>query len=285
MQRRAIVSQVGPLDPVEAFDLIWRFVALANGIFERCDDSTGKVQSVFHEACEDLIDLAEVAAPDPLALADQLLETLANDDYGHYPTLISGLAPNLGSSGLQHLKAGITASEFDLSDHYALRMALEQIADVEGDADAYIAQQSDQARKAPQVAAEIARRLLEAGRIEDAWVAINAPDEEDPGWIPYEWEATRIGVMQAMGQAEAARDFMWTCYARSLNADHLRTWLGGLPDFEDVEAENRAMEHAPSGLKLTKESELGFLSGAACAKRADAYRNILHSLGRGTVPA
>nr|WP_243722067.1 DUF6880 family protein [Fluviibacterium aquatile] len=29
MQRRAIVSQVGPVDPAGAFDLIWRFVALA----------------------------------------------------------------------------------------------------------------------------------------------------------------------------------------------------------------------------------------------------------------
>jgi len=112
-------------------------VALANGVYERCDDSTGKVQSVFHEACEDLIDLAEVAAPDPLVLADQLLEALADDDYGHYPTLISGLASVLGSEGLQHLKAGITTSGIDLSNNYALRMALEQIADVEGDVDAY----------------------------------------------------------------------------------------------------------------------------------------------------
>lgn len=47
MQRRAIVSQVGPVDPAGAFDLIWRFVALANGVYERCDDSTGKVQSIF----------------------------------------------------------------------------------------------------------------------------------------------------------------------------------------------------------------------------------------------
>ncbi|MGJ8624206.1 MAG: DUF6880 family protein [Yoonia sp.] len=138
----------------------------------------------------------------------------------------------------------MTASKFDLSDNYALRMALEQIADVEGDADAYIAQQSDLARKAPQVAAEIARRLLEAGRIEDAWVAINTPDEKDRGWISYEWEVTRISAMQAMGQTDTVRDFMWECFASSLNPDHLRAWLGGLPDFEDVKAETRALEHA-----------------------------------------
>lgn len=244
MQRRAIVSQVGPVDPAAAFDLIWRFVALADGVYERCDDSTGRVQAVFHEACEDLIDLAEVAAPDPLALADLLLEALTKDDYGHYPALIPGLASVLESAGLRHLKSGIATSEFDLSENYALRIALEQIADVEGDADAYIAQQSELARRAPQVSAEIAQRLLAVGRVEEAWTAINAPDEKDQSWIPYDWEATRIKVMQAMGQTDVARDFAWKCFARSLNADHLRAWLIGLPDFEDDEAETLALEHA-----------------------------------------
>ena len=50
--------------------------------------------------------------------------------------------------------------------------------------------------------------------------------------------------MQAMGQTDAARAFMWTCFARSLNAEHLRAWLAGLPDFEDVAAEDQALEHA-----------------------------------------
>tara|TARA_R110002074_G_scaffold389165_1_gene572342 strand:+ start:3543 stop:4892 length:1350 start_codon:yes stop_codon:yes gene_type:complete len=268
MQRRAITLQVGPVDPVAAFDLSWRFVALANGVYERCDDSTGRVQSVFHEACEDLIDLAEVAEPDPLALADQLLAALTNDDYGHYQALISGLAPILGSAGLLHLKAGIAASKFDLSDNYALRIALEQIADAEGDADAYIAQQSELARKAPQVAAEIARRLFEAGRLEEAWEAINAPDQNDRGWIPYDWEVTRIRVMQAIGQADAARDFMWECFARSLNSGHLRAWLSGLPDFEDVEAETRAMEHALGFESFT--TALHFLMTWPALERAGA---------------
>jgi len=246
MQRQAIVTQVGPTDPKAAFELIWRFVALANGVYERCDDSTGRVQSVFHTACEDLIDLAEVVEPDPIVLADLLLTALPDDDYGHYPSLISGLAPMLGTEGLQHLRAGIAALDEDISENYALRMALEEIADAEGDTDAYIAQQSDLARKSFRGAAEIAQRLLSSGRLEEAWAAINAPDEDDRGWIPYEWEATRINVMQAMGQTNAVRAFMWTCFARSLNADHLRAWLAGLPDFEDVAAEDQALEHAQS---------------------------------------
>ena len=246
IQRSAIVERVGVVDPTTGFDLIWRFVALANGVYERCDDSTGRVQGVFHAACEDLIDLAEAAKPDPIELAERLLEALPDDHYGHYPALISGLSPALGEDGLRHLRSGISSADMDQSDSYALRNALEQIADAEGDVDGYIAQQSDLARKVPQVAAEIAHRLLEAGRLEEAWEAINAPDDNDRGWIPYEWEVARIAVMRATGRKKEAQDFIWECFARSLNADHLRAWLKDRPDFEDVEAEDKALQHALS---------------------------------------
>ena len=50
-QRRAIVEKVANADPKEALDLLWRLMALASSIFERCDDSNGTVIAVFHEAC------------------------------------------------------------------------------------------------------------------------------------------------------------------------------------------------------------------------------------------
>src|SRR5215470_6157114 len=53
-QRRAIVETVVREDPEEALDLLWRFMALAPSVFERCDDSSGKVIGVFREACRDI---------------------------------------------------------------------------------------------------------------------------------------------------------------------------------------------------------------------------------------
>src|SRR5215470_6710792 len=81
-----------------------------------------------------------------------------------------------------------------------IRLALEEIADVQGDVDAFIAQQSEKSRTVPLVASEIARRLLNAGRFEEAWKAINAVDESKPGWIPFEWEEVRLEVMEALGR-------------------------------------------------------------------------------------
>ena len=53
-QRRAIVEMVAKADPTEALDLLWKFMAMAAPVFERCDDSSGTVIGVFHEACRDI---------------------------------------------------------------------------------------------------------------------------------------------------------------------------------------------------------------------------------------
>src|SRR5215831_11778070 len=56
IQRRAIVETVAKADSTEALDLLWRFMGLAPTILERCDDSSGTVIGVFHEACADIGD-------------------------------------------------------------------------------------------------------------------------------------------------------------------------------------------------------------------------------------
>jgi hypothetical protein len=123
---------------------------------------------------------------------------------------------------------------------------LQEIADAQGDVDAFIAQQSEDAKGVPRIAAEIAQRLLDAGRAMEAWNAINAVDEDRPGWIPIEWEETRLNVMEVLGRTEEAQQFGWECFERTLNSAHLRAYLKRLPDFDDIEAEQRAMSFAQS---------------------------------------
>jgi len=47
-QRRAIVNLIARTDPSESLDFMWQFIALANSIFERCDDSSGAVLANHH---------------------------------------------------------------------------------------------------------------------------------------------------------------------------------------------------------------------------------------------
>src|ERR1700680_801373 len=79
-QRQAIVDKVAKANPEGALDLLWRFMALASSVFERCDDSNGTVIGIFHQACSDIGDLALNAKADPVTLADQAFEALIGND-------------------------------------------------------------------------------------------------------------------------------------------------------------------------------------------------------------
>jgi hypothetical protein len=75
-QRRAIVDQVATADPAEGLELIWRFMALANPVFGRCDDSSGTVIGIFHAACRDLGEIAQAAKLAPEVLAERAFSAL-----------------------------------------------------------------------------------------------------------------------------------------------------------------------------------------------------------------
>lgn len=243
-QLQSIVGPVAKDDPASAFDLAWDFLGLANGIYERCDDGSGHVQAVFHDASDALADLAAAARPDPVTLADKLFAALSGDHYGHYPPLIRSLADVLGETGLAYLKSRLQEEGNATLDDYGLKTALQAMADATGDVDAYIIEQSVHTRSMPAIAAEMAARLLQAGRAEEALAAIDAADLSQRSWVPLEWEVTRIAVLDALGQTDDAQAFRLSCFEASLNADHLRAYLKCLPEFDDVDAEDRALSHA-----------------------------------------
>ena len=248
-QRRAIVDQVAKRDPAEGLDLMWRFLDLAGSVYERCEDG-GAVDGTFERAASDLGGIAKAATPDPTSLADDVLRALVADNYGLYESLIRALAPSLERQGLEHLTRRLQS---DLpEDDIKRRLALMYIADVQGDADAWMAQYDAEKRKNPIIAAEIARRLLAADRAAEALQAIDAADRrsggredwEDWGWRDFEWEDARIEVLEALGRHTDAQQQRWTCFEQSLSAEHLRAYLERLPDFDDMEAEERALNHA-----------------------------------------
>jgi hypothetical protein len=270
--RRAIVDQVAARLPAEGLDLMWRFLELANGIFGRCDDSSGTVANIFHAAVADLAAIADSARPDPKQLADQVFSSLLQNDYGQFDGLIQALQPALAPVGLEHLKQRMIAlsaepirkpaankrevvgwgprgalSADDIAERSCIstiRLALQEIADAQGDVDSFIAQYEEPVRKVPKIAAEIARRLLAAGRTEEAWQAIEATEHQRGGWPDFEWEDARIDILEALGRGDDAQIARWSCFERSLSARHLRDYLKRLPEFDDFEAEERALGYA-----------------------------------------
>lgn len=195
-QRRAIVDHVGKTDPKEALDLMWNFMALASPVFARCDDSSGTVIGIFHEGVNDLGRLAEAAKGDTQELADRVFQALRDNDYGQFDGLVAALSPALGNLGLEHLKLRFVALSKEpakkLAEHdrrnvgwamsspiyedkianlyraRVIEIALRDIADAQGDVDAFIAQYDSETRKVPCIAAKIAQRRLAAGRTAEA---------------------------------------------------------------------------------------------------------------------
>jgi hypothetical protein len=240
----------------------------------------------------------KVATADPTTLANRAFEALIVNRYGQFDQLIRVLTPALGQTGLEHLKErminlsnrpvtkpaekdrvkiGWSSSgpiyEDEIAEHSrvsTVRLALTEIADALGDVDAFIAQYEPETRKVPKIAAEIARRLLSAGRTEEAWRTIEATEHRRRNsgwdWPDFEWEDARIDVLEALGRGDDAQAARWECFERSLSSAHLRAHLKRLPDFDDIEAEKKALDYAQRSRNLLQA--LSFLVSWPALDRA-----------------
>ncbi len=260
-QRKTIVETVAPDDPGEGFELIWQFLSLGEPIFERTDDASGVLLASFHQACSDAGTIASASGIDPDILADRVLAAVQNNGHGQFDPFIPAMAAALGAKGLDRLKSllvqwlnepdesdreniGLTSPIHDRHRETTVRIALQAIADATGDVDAYIAEQPEKTRRIPEIAAEIAGRLLSAGRAEDALQVLDRADVT--GWPDreIEWQLARAETLEVLGRTDEIQADRWRWFEQSLSDIHLRAFLKRLPDFDDMDAEERAFAHA-----------------------------------------
>lgn len=272
MQRSAIVKHVTPGAPGEAFDLFWSLLDLAPRIYDRCDDSNGTIGAIFRQTLADLGAIAPQARPDVTKLANRVEAAILANDYGQFDDIIPLMAPALGREGLALLKtrleklaatAGkkpkvgdrkviaistrgpVHLEDFETRYHNRrLQSALTDIADALGDVDGYAARYSAEERTNPYIAANIAQRLLEAQRPEEAMAALRLADANTQGQGRWpDWQRVYVDTLDALGRADEAQSARWAIFERNLDPDYLRAHLKRLPDFDDEEAKDRALEH------------------------------------------
>ena len=257
--RRSIIETVGIREPNLALELLWQFLDLHPSIFERVDDSSGRVGSVFRAACEDLGPLAEGARVDVQELAATVFAKVTSNGYGIYDKLIASLSGALGKKGraklrtllLEHRqqylteekRAAIDAGRFDYTLS-GLSLALRDIADCEGDVDAFIDTYRGRDLTNPRFVSEIAVRLLRAGRAKEALSYLDcAPPSAANGHFAHaEWRDARIAALDALQRADEAQALRMAVFKAQLSPAHLRAYLDRLPDFDDVEAEFQALD-------------------------------------------
>lgn len=270
-QRKSIVEKIAPNDPQEAFDLIWQFLSLADSIFERSHDGSGLLIESFHAASEDAGRIAAMAKISNERLVEKVFSVLQDNGYGQYDELINAMAPALGEAGLRKLQKTVEAwakepkqkvakkdkelvgwssngpvyrdELYSSSRPIRVKVILQQIADALGDVDLYIEQQPEKSRTFATITTDIAQRLLAAGRIDEALEALDKTEFDGRREIPSEWQALRAEVLEAHGRTDEAQQFRWKSFEQSLNSELLREYVKRLPDFDDVEAEEKAFAY------------------------------------------
>ena len=269
-QVEMICDKVAIDDPTLALELLWDFVGLAPSVYQRVDDSRGEVSTVFRAALQRISDIAPLAVVDPEVLASQVWCALQDNSYGEFDELISLIAPTLGSEGLTYLKQSVityqnSPEEGRSEDHPALiflrslraeenqpdtpkmqqvKAWLQDIALAQGDAEAYAAQHSAEDLILPDVAAEIAQIWLDAKRHDEALALLEGADLDAKADGIDAWDAAYIRCLSEMGHNERVQSHYWLRFEQSLSAVHLRRYLKPLPDFEDLELEDRAKNYA-----------------------------------------
>ena len=271
-QRTAIMAHVAPTKPVDAFDLLWRMLEMAPKIYERCDDSNGTIGTVISMALDDLGAVAGQTKLDMSKLTERVFEGVCANDYGQFDGLITLMAQALGQQGLGLLKAKFEELEanppaqsgkderriiaygsrgpmyedgFEARHHArTVKSALTDIADALGDVDGYIARFSDEDCTNPAIAAGIAERLLGIQRAEEAMAVLAGAEakSQNGGHWP-DWLRVKIDALDALGRTDEAQTERWAVFERTLSPEYLRAYLKRLPDFDDDEAEGRALTH------------------------------------------
>ncbi|MFW2344572.1 MAG: DUF6880 family protein [Brevundimonas mediterranea] len=266
MLRRAVVDDLAPTAPVAGLDRLIAWFDLFRGLTLRVKDPRGEMTAAFETAAPELWNVAQTALMDQAAM-ERLAAAIERHplDYARWIGAAGeALSPELARALLALMDTG--------SGVRGARTAIRRLADRAEDLDLWLSLVTPDEQGSPDFAAAAARRLLTAGRVVEARQALEAalkpsaanrrftfgrsPAAGPPPLTPA-WEAASIDLLDAEGRKTEAQDLRWAMFERDLSAPALRTYLSRLPDFDDVEALDRALAHAATYADF--ETALGFL--------------------------
>ncbi|WP_395944126.1 DUF6880 family protein [Brevundimonas sp.] len=269
--RQSIVENLGPAAPGQALDRMIAWLDLFRGLTTRVKDPRGEVAGAFESAAPDLWRLAHAAVEADATAADRLATAIESQplDYARWiGAADDALTQDLARALLDRLDPAVSLA----IGPRGTRTAIRRLADRAEDLDLWLSLATSEERGSPDFAAAAATRLLAADRVHEAREALETALEPSPAnrrWtfgrsanggpprLTPAWEAAAIDVTEAEGRKDEAQTLRWAMFERDLSAPVLRTYLARLPDFDDVEALDRALAHAAAHPDF--EKALGFL--------------------------
>jgi len=176
-----ITDELGGADPPAAVDQILRFLATAERVFERVEDSSGQVEDVYGQAADALpLLVPQLSHADKAKVADRLTPLLLVDAHGLIGSAMVGILPVLSEPAVERLDKALQGASgeigpaqdesrawrFRLHDERLIR-ARQAVADQRRDVDAFIALEQSRSSQR-QDTLGVAERLLAAGRPAEA---------------------------------------------------------------------------------------------------------------------
>lgn len=246
-----IIKELAPLSPMHAVERLLRFVDSHGGVFDRIDDSSGRIQDVYWTASEALPDLVARLTPTQQARVLALLsDSLTKDTHGLARSIAVALVPHLPESVLTTWDAQLRERNDGKDPPVEIRQA---IADARGDIDGYLALEAFRPAWT-QTPLRVAERLLGANRLDEAllWVrkertgGLMVATHEDlaEGRIRRadDLDAVRLEarILEAMKDRPAAQARRWTAFENTLNAGILRDYINKLDDFLEFDEMDKA---------------------------------------------
>ncbi len=284
--RRTIATTLAEADIHAAVAQMRALIGLNTNVFGRCDDSNGMLGRCFDEAGADLGRLwCLLPEADRAGLPQELLGLLEADEHVVLTGLLAAASPALGTAGRAALRqlleqkqpgrisgsrtpdATIVYPCIDMSER------LMELADLDSDVTAFVAA-VEASERPDHYAAEVGKRLIEAGRHEEALAWLDRARDMHAG-DAVERTDLRLAALEALGRKSDAQSLRWASFCDTLNPGHLRAYLRALPDFADVDAEDRALAHVLAYPR--KLSALKFLVGWPSLRAANDLVRAHHT--------
>lgn len=273
-----IETKVACTDANEAYELLWTFLNLLPSIYERTDDSNGSIGGTVYTAIELIEKISPSLKIDEKTLAERVFTACQNNGYGQFDGIIGALKEPLGHIGLELLrqlatqwqKAEISKAdieEYKTSFYYSadeakkaiermrdgrVRVLLKDIADAQGDVDAYMAQYTHEQLAFGTIAPDVAQRLLAAGRAQEALELLDRSlAEKRASQFRHKIDPVYSDCLKSLGRTDELKQQLLDRFDQFLDAEALRQYLKMLPDFDDMEAEEEALTQAEKYPRLS----------------------------------
>jgi len=235
----------------EAEKLLVSFVQAAEKGMTSVDDSYGYLWPTCHRGVTLWGEVwAQIQPRDVKYLTDLVYEHIHDNGYAIKDDMISKFAKALGDEGLRalqwRLKGDLAALPQPdpgerLPNIQRVQVVgwLKEIADTLGDVDEYIAIiESEQ--QVQTYALSVARRLFEAGRLQEALAYLEKGTARFISGEPDDYPTLKSKTLIALGRKDEAKEIFWQEFAGSLSTSAFEKILELTPDTEKDHAHQRA---------------------------------------------